>query len=151
MLAWHCKAFDELTPIELYRILEARCNTFVVEDRTVYRDMDGEDRHAFHVFATDTTHAELTIVACARFLPPGPDRVTAEISRVLTLPDYRGRKVGSVLMRRVIAEIRERFPAVRISLNAQQDLLPFYKPLGFHKSKGPYLEDGMPYIEMRLH
>ena len=37
------KFFDELTTRELYEILKARSEIFVVEQECVYQDVDGKD------------------------------------------------------------------------------------------------------------
>lgn len=43
------KRFADLTADELYRILQARCAVFVVEQKCAYQDLDGIDRQALHV------------------------------------------------------------------------------------------------------
>ena len=38
------KTFDELTTTELYEILQARAEVFIVEQDCVYQDLDGVDQ-----------------------------------------------------------------------------------------------------------
>ena len=42
------KAFDALSPLELYEILRLRVNVFVVEQNCPYPEVDGRDPAALH-------------------------------------------------------------------------------------------------------
>ena len=44
------KLFNELTTKELYEILKARAEIFVVEQNCMYQDMDDTDYESLHVF-----------------------------------------------------------------------------------------------------
>ena len=44
------KYFQELTTVELYEILKARAQVFVVEQRCVYQDLDDVDYGSLHIF-----------------------------------------------------------------------------------------------------
>lgn len=43
------KRFADLTADEFYRILQARCAVFVVEQKCACQDLDGIDRQALHI------------------------------------------------------------------------------------------------------
>ena len=47
------KYFEELSTNELYEILRARAEIFVVEQNCVYQDLDGIDYESLHVFAEE--------------------------------------------------------------------------------------------------
>ena len=47
------KYFDELTTKELYEILKARSEIFVVEQNCVYQDLDGVDYRSLHIFCEE--------------------------------------------------------------------------------------------------
>ena len=47
------KFFEELTTIELYEILKARAEIFVVEQECIYQDLDDKDYKSLHVFYED--------------------------------------------------------------------------------------------------
>ena len=47
------KFFDELTTRELYEMLKARAEIFVVEQNCVYQDLDDKDYTSLHVFYED--------------------------------------------------------------------------------------------------
>ena len=63
----YIKHFSELTAEELYRILAARSEIFVVEQDCVYQDLDGKDLNAWHVWYED----EDGIAAYCRVLDKG--------------------------------------------------------------------------------
>ena len=44
------KHFNELSLTELYEILKARINVFVVEQNCPYPEIDDKDKDAYHVF-----------------------------------------------------------------------------------------------------
>ena len=50
----HSKVFSELTTKELYEILKARAEIFVVEQNCVYQDLDDKDYDSLHVFLKRT-------------------------------------------------------------------------------------------------
>ena len=47
------KHFSELTLEELYEILKLRVDVFVVEQNCPYREIDGLDLDAYHLFLRD--------------------------------------------------------------------------------------------------
>ena len=47
------KYFGELTTKELYEILKARAEIFVVEQNCVYQDLDDLDYRSLHVFCQE--------------------------------------------------------------------------------------------------
>src|ERR1700722_17513791 len=48
---WRWKLFDDLTNVEVYAMLAARSNVFVVEQKCVYADIDGLDAGAWHLLS----------------------------------------------------------------------------------------------------
>ena len=44
------KFFNELTTVELYELLKARAQIFVVEQNCIYQDLDDKDYKSLHVF-----------------------------------------------------------------------------------------------------
>lgn len=142
---WTLKPWSEVTRDELYVLLAARQEVFVVEQTCPYLDADGADAQALHLWASD----EVTpVLAYARVFAPGVKGVEARIGRVLTTTPGRKQGLGRALMRRAIDVVYERFGAVAIRIGAQKYLERFYGELGF-VSEGPdYLEDGIPHVEM---
>lgn len=146
-VTWTCKKFDELSAAELYTILKLRSEVFVVEQNCVYLDADGKDAQSYHLCGW--LNNEL-LVAYARLLPPGLSYPEASIGRVVTHPVHRKDGYGKILMQKAIKNTQSLFNISAIKIGAQQYLLPFYNGLGFTASSEPYLEDGIPHLEMLL-
>lgn len=149
MIEWYWKRFEELTNSELYRVLEARSVVFVIEQRCVYMDIDNLDEQAWHLFAVDTESPYTPLVAYARVFAPDPETGDARIGRVLTIAEYRDRGLGKALMQRSLQQVETNWPGAAVRLNAQQYLRAFYESFGFVKISGPFLEDGIPHLDMR--
>ena len=139
-LTWHDARFDELAAGTLYDLLALRSRVFVVEQRCAYDDLDGLDRVARHLWASDGTG----IAAYLRILPAGTKYAEVSIGRVVVAPAHRGTGLGRELMRRGIAAAA----GAAIRLGAQAHLERFYAELGFQRASEVYDEDGIPHVEM---
>ena len=136
------KRFDELTTAELYEILQARAEVFIVEQDCVYQDLDGVDQDAYHVFLKD----EGKLVAYLRVIDRGKRLDEVSIGRVITL--RRHCRLGTTVMTVGLAVAREMFGAERVKIGAQVQAKPFYESIGFKVCSGEYMEDGIPHIYM---
>lgn len=137
------KHFNELTAIELYRILRARAEIFVVEQDCVYQDLDNKDLNAWHVWYED----EDGVAAYCRVLDKGvsyPDE--GSIGRVITVK--RGTGLGYKIMMEGIRIAKEKFGQTALRISAQQYAQGFYEKCGFARVSEPYLEDGIPHVQM---
>jgi len=142
---WTLRSWPDLTRDELYAIMVARQEVFVVEQTCPYLDADGADAHALHLWAHDDT---TPVLGYLRVFAPGVKGTEARIGRVITTAAGRGKGLGRALMRRGIDVVNEQFGPVPIRIGAQKYLERFYSELGF-VSEGPdYLEDGIPHVEM---
>ena len=47
-IQWYCKAFNDLSPLELYKIMQLRNEVFVVEQNCVFQDADNKDEGCLH-------------------------------------------------------------------------------------------------------
>ena len=145
-LHWIIKKFDELTPAELYAIIQLRNEVFVVEQNCVYQDADNKDQKCFHFMGWGGA----TLVAYTRIIPQGISYTEASIGRVVSSPKYRGTGAGRELMQRSIDNTFKLFNCSSIKIGAQLYLKKFYETLGFVQSSDQYLEDNIPHIEMIL-
>jgi ElaA protein len=145
-ITWTIKSFDELTPAELYSILQLRNEVFVVEQNCVFQDADNKDQTAVHLMGM----IEDKLIAYTRILPPGLTYQHPSIGRVATSPAARNSGFGRELMERSITETRHLFGPLPIQIGAQFYLKKFYESLGFRQSSEIYLEDGIEHIEMLL-
>ncbi|MGC4044204.1 MAG: GNAT family N-acetyltransferase [Armatimonas sp.] len=145
MISWRCVAFDDLTVPELYKILAARAEVFVVEQTCPYQDLDNHDQQGWHLLG-EAKSGELA--AYLRILPPGEKYTEAAIGRVLTSASFRGTGIGRVLVSQGIAQCEGLYPNAGIRISAQAHLEKFYGSLGFQTVSDVYDEDGIPHIEM---
>jgi ElaA protein len=146
MITWQCKAFSELTNLELYKILQLRNEVFVVEQNCPYQDCDNKDIPAYHLCAWQNE----TLVAYSRLLPQGisyPEAVS--IGRVITSPTVRRQDLGKQLMTKSIDQVYHLFGKMAIIIGAQLYLKKFYESLGFVQIDDGYVEDGIPHIHMK--
>lgn len=143
-MTYFIKKFNELTNEELYKILQARVDVFVVEQACPYPEIDGYDQKATHYFSRDGEN----IMAYVRLLPSGSRYSEASIGRVLVMEKYRGNGYAREIMRRAIAYVRHDWGASKIKLQAQVYLEKFYASLGFERVSEDYLEDNIPHVDM---
>ncbi|MBO9594309.1 MAG: GNAT family N-acetyltransferase [Niabella sp.] len=143
-IEWTCRSFDQLSAATLYTILQLRAAVFVVEQTSIYQDLDGKDFSALHITGTDNGR----LVAYTRLLPPGISYKEPSIGRVVVAPSHRAYGLGRELMQRSIDACRQQFEEKSIRISAQLYLKNFYASLGFDPVGAPYDEDGIPHIEM---
>lgn len=141
---WILKPFDELSPFELYTILQLRNEVFVVEQQCVFQDADDRDQPSRHLMAWTGSK----LVAYTRLVPPRLVYQYPSIGRVVTSPRHRREGYGRELMNRSITEVRRLYGVTPIQIGAQLYLKDFYASFGFRESGEIYLEDGIPHIEM---
>jgi ElaA protein len=136
------KKFDELSVTELYDILRARAEVFIVEQNCAYQDLDDVDREAYHLYFTE----EGKILAYLRVIDKGKRLDEISIGRVISLQRRKG--LGTALMKEGFRVAKEKFGATRVKIGAQAWAKPFYEGLGFYQISDEYLEDGIPHIYM---
>lgn len=159
------KTFDELTSVDLYHILKARSQVFVVEQNCAYQDMDEVDFDCLHLIA----HQNEALVGYCRIIPPEFNKLRSNlavadpaikpvntsmpaIGRVLVLAEHRGYGLARQVMTQAIAHCRKKYGKKRpIIISAQTYLLSFYESLGFVPEGDYYLEDNIEHVKMVLH
>jgi len=143
-LDWRLSNFKSLSTSELYAILRLRSEVFVVEQSSVFLDLDNRDQESMHLTAWD--HEEL--VAYARLIPPGNVYEEMSIGRVVSSPAYRKKGAGKQLLEKSIEQCFELFGKGPIKIGAQLYLQKFYESFGFIQTGAVYDEDGIPHIKM---
>ena len=149
-LHWRVQRFDQLNAAELYRILAARIDVFVVEQHCPYADLDGLDATALHVSGLASDRPDAEVLAYARILPAGSQFDEVAIGRVLTTNNVRGLGLGRTVMQQALAAVRSEYGEVPVRISAQQYLKRFYHSIGFETVSDVYLEDGIPHLAMLL-
>ena len=143
-IRWLLKKFEELTPFELYAILQLRNEVFVVEQNCVFQDADDKDQRCYHLLG----FGNKKLVAYTRLVPPGEIYKQASIGRVVTSPSVRKNGSGKELMKRSIESVYSLFGKQPIKIGAQLYLKKFYESFGFTQISDVYLEDGIEHIYM---
>jgi ElaA protein len=141
---WRFVPFSALTSLELYAMLQLRSEVFVVEQACPFQDMDGADMEAMHLMGVKNGR----LVAYARCFAAGEKFAEASIGRVVTHMSARGDGIGHVLMKEAIASLVQHWGPQAIRIGAQARLEKFYNQHGFVQNGEPYIEDGIPHIEM---
>lgn len=144
-LQWAWARFAELGLDGMYDALALRARVFVLEQQCVYDDVDGLDRQAWHLLARGAGGQAL---AYLRVVDPGVKYVEPSIGRVVVDPSRRGSGLGRVLVQQGIARCTAAWPGQGIRIGAQAHLESFYGSLGFVLQGPPYVEDGIPHVEM---
>ena len=146
-LSWRVCRFSELTVHSLYAVLRLRDQVFVVEQDSVYGDIDNLDQGAWHVLACA---ADGALLAYARVLAPGvKDPLAACIGRVVVAPAARGLGLGGALLDRTLALAGEQYPGAPWVLSAQCDKQGVYASRGFVAEGEPYDDGGIDHVTMR--
>jgi ElaA protein len=132
---------DQITVAELYPLLVLRSAVFVVEQESVYEDLDGRDLlpSTVHIWwqPDDRPHGYLRLVR---------DRDgTHRIGRVCTVKQARGTGLGSLLMKAAMERVGDEAAV----LEAQTYATNFYARFGFVAEGDAYIEDGIEHITMR--
>ena len=138
------KRFGEMTPEELYGILKARVDIFVVEQKCPYPELDGLDRDAVHVWLEEDGE----ILAYLRVMDRGAESEDVSIGRVLATKRKLG--LGTRILQEGIRTAKEYFGAERIYLEAQDAVKSFYEKQGFRTVSDVFPLDGIPHVKMIL-
>ncbi|MEH1007693.1 MULTISPECIES: GNAT family N-acetyltransferase [unclassified Winogradskyella] len=144
MITTKISAFNELSIVELYDLLQLRSEVFVVEQDCVYQDIDGKDQKALHVLG----YKNEKLVAYTRIFKPGDYFKEASIGRVVVEQKERQYKYGYTIMNASIEAIKTYYNETIIRISAQTYLKRFYNNLDFKEVGEEYLEDGIPHIAM---
>ena len=128
-------------------ILRLRNEVFVVEQKCIYQDIDGQD------LLGDTHHLmawkDDELVAYLRLLDPDTQGGDVVVGRVIVAPAARGTGLGHRLMVEALKQIDDIWPDTPIFLCAQAHLQGYYARYGFLVAGEEYLEDDIPHIGMR--
>ncbi len=68
---WQFSRFADLTPFDLYDVLAARQNVFILEQTCLYPDIDGYDLEAHHLLGWRDVDGKRQLAAYLRVLAPG--------------------------------------------------------------------------------
>jgi predicted GNAT family N-acyltransferase len=111
-------------------------------------EWDAHDAHAIHAVLRLSSGEPLAtgrLVDGAALGMPG----VAKIGRMAVMSPWRGRGLGSGLLRTLVAEARGR-GFLRVLLHAQLSAAGFYSRAGFERHGDVFTEVNVPHVEMTL-
>ena len=107
------KHFNELTPEELYGILQLRERVFTFEQRCSEPDLDGFDKVAYHIFLTDENGTE----ACLRMLPKGVLHDEVSFGRIVAAKRRQG--LGAAVVKAALQAANDVFDADTVEIQCR--------------------------------
>lgn len=137
--------FEQLSLALLYNILRLRERVFVIEQQSIYEDVDGKDESALHLCIFE--QEQLVGYLRLRFLA---DQGKAKIERVVVAPSHRSKKLAKKLMNKAIELIESEQGIDEALLSSQVEVMGFYQKLGFVARGDEYDDGGIPHKDMAL-
>jgi predicted GNAT family N-acyltransferase len=128
---------------DLEKAFAIRIRVFVTEQGVPQEiEMDRDDKRALHFLAIESRKAVGTARVVMR-------HGNAKIGRMAVLKNYRGRGIGTQLLKRAIVTAKEQ-GAQKLYLHAQVPVIGFYEAMGFHYVGRIFSEAGIPHRKMIL-
>ena len=141
-MEYKAKFFDQLETKELYEILKARLDVFLIEQKIHYQDLDDLDYESLHCFYVDNGKIEGYLRAFQ------VESGVVKIGRVLARKRRNG--LGTRLLKNSINEIKKKFNAKKIITDAQKHAEGFYIKNGFKTVGEDFLEEGIVHVKMEI-
>jgi ElaA protein len=143
MINFQDNKFNQLSCEQLYAILAARAQVFVVEQNCPYQDLDYLDQNAIHVLGYENKD----LAAYARILTYSDSQIMS-FGRVLTAPNCRGKGYGKQLIQYCLDYLEMNHPEQTIKISAQAYLQKFYTDFDFIIQGDLFDIDGIPHYTM---
>jgi ElaA protein len=139
--------FSELSLSQFYALAKLRQDVFIIEQQSIYSDLDGLDSDAIHFLCWPTKALAPQLLAYARyrFCVAGKE---VKIERVVCRDVARGQGLGKQLMLQILQDIKTQHTGIKISLSAQIEAQAFYQALGFIAHGERYDDGGIEHITM---
>ncbi|MEP7703062.1 GNAT family N-acetyltransferase [Paraglaciecola sp. 25GB23A] len=139
--------FEMLTVQQFYLVAKLRQDVFIVEQQSIYTDLDGLDQEAMHYLYWSSSQIDAELIGYARYrqLPSAND---FQIERVVFSPAWRGKGIGTLIMRTMLQDIKAEHQHAQIKLSAQIEAKLFYHKLGFLAEGESYVDGGIEHITM---
>ncbi|GAA0858309.1 GNAT family N-acetyltransferase [Aliiglaciecola litoralis] len=138
--------YSELNTDLLYAILRLRQQVFVIEQQSIYDDLDNLDQHALHLCWYNDAPQNLTGYIRLRLLKTDN---TLKIERVVVALSQRGNKVAQGMMEVALQRAKE-LGVTKVKLSAQCEVIGFYRQWGFIEHGDVYDDGGIDHRDMVL-
>lgn len=135
--------FEQLSVNLLYDVLRLREQVFMLEQHSLYEDIDNKDQDALHLCVFE--QGQLIGYLRLRLLH---DLSKAKIERVVVAAAYRSKKLAKVLMKKALEIIDSEEDIDEALLSAQVDVMGFYEKLGFAARGAEYDDGGIAHKDM---
>ncbi|MEP1447227.1 MAG: GNAT family N-acetyltransferase [Paraglaciecola sp.] len=140
----YTKTFEQLTKDELYALAKLRQEVFIVEQNSIYLDLDDCDQEAVHFLEFGTQNRLMAYGRYRKIL----EAEEVKIERVVLTDQARGQGLGKFLIVAMLKEIQEKHPSDKITLSSQIAASEFYRRLGFVEYGEQYDDGGIMHIGM---
>ena len=119
-----------------------REQVFIIEQASLYHDIDDQDLHSYHLYAIDENNK---LVAYSRLYKVSDH---ASFGRVAVPKKLRGIGLGKQLVIQTLMDIRKIYGKVPVKIHAQQYAKGFYQKLGFKVVSKPFMEALRMHVKM---
>lgn len=138
------KTFKQLSKEEFYDVAKLRQDVFIVEQNSVYIDLDGYDKEAIHYLEFDSKRALIAYGRYRKLLQINE----ISIERVVLAKSARGQGLGKSLIVNMLKDIQFDDPLIKITLSSQLEARMFYRRLGFVEFGEEYDDGGIMHVGM---
>lgn len=137
--------FAALSGDAVYDLMKLRFDVFVLEQQSLYPELDGADKSAVHcrVLMGDEPVATSRILGLE-------DTGPLTIGRVAVHADHRATGLGRRMFSAALDHIETTAPGRPVKLGAQIQLEAFYASFGFQRSSDIYDDGGIDHVDMTL-
>jgi ElaA protein len=144
-ISWSWQSLEGMTVKTLYEVLRMRQNVFIIEQNSLYADIDGRDAAAWHLLG----HADDgRLAAYLRVFPGKKNAPETTMGRFVVAPWARGKGLARQMMANSLAWVNNQAPSAPIRISAQRHLKGFYETFGFTAVGAPYDDAGVAHVDM---
>ncbi|MFH1981744.1 MAG: GNAT family N-acetyltransferase [Pseudomonadota bacterium] len=144
-ITWSWQSFDALAAADLYDILRLRQDVFILEQSSLYADIDGRDPEAWHLAGHSN---DGRLAAYMRVFPVVAQAAETTLGRFVVAPWARGIGLARDMMDRCLGWVAGHAPEAPIRISAQAHLEAFYRGYGFAATGDAYDDAGVPHVDM---
>ncbi len=143
-MRYEIKPFEDLTGLEVYKMVMIREAVFVVEQNCPYQDCDGQDTECDLMLVWDGDR----MIGTLRLVPAGVRYEKLSIGRVVVDSAYRGKGIAKEMMVKALDYIKKTHGPVDVLLSGQVAIKSLYEKCDFEIISGIYQEDGIDHVKM---
>lgn len=136
--------FSELNTEQLLAILKIRQDVFMLEQQSLYEDIDNRDQASYHLMLC-RDHC-LQGYARLRILD---ELKVVKLERIVVSNQCRGTGLGTQLIDELVAKAVTLRPDYTLKLSAQVSVQSLYQKWGFESYGEEFDDGGIPHINMK--